>query len=87
MFLTDEDKRLRINARQKLHYWLRKGHIARAPCQVCGDPETEAHHDDYSKPLEVIWLCKTHHGLVRREEVPLKGTWLYQMLNHETSKA
>lgn len=27
----------------------------------CGEKEVHAHHDDYSKPLEVMWLCRIHH--------------------------
>lgn len=37
------------------------GVITRQPCEVCGDPKVQAHHTDYSKPLEVRWLCKVHH--------------------------
>jgi rubrerythrin len=40
---------------------LRDGKILRLPCEVCGATKTEAHHDDYSRPLEVRWLCKIHH--------------------------
>lgn len=44
---------------------LKKGIIERRCCEVCCDPlkKTEAHHDDYSKPLDVIWLCDEHHKL------------------------
>jgi len=39
------------------------GSLIRQPCCVCGSVEKiEAHHDDYTKPLEVMWLCKLHHG-------------------------
>ena len=40
---------------------LRHGEISRLPCERCGHPRSLAHHEDYSKPLEVIWLCATHH--------------------------
>lgn len=40
---------------------LRSGKLARQPCEVCGNPKTHAHHDDYLKPLEVRWLCTPHH--------------------------
>lgn len=40
---------------------LRDGKLNRKPCEVCGNVKSEAHHDDYSKPLLVVWLCDTHH--------------------------
>ena len=41
---------------------LRNGTIERMPCCMCGTAEKiHAHHDDYLKPLEVMWLCVTHH--------------------------
>lgn len=38
-----------------------KGNIARKPCIKCGNPKSEGHHEDYTKPLEVIWLCRECH--------------------------
>ena len=40
---------------------IRSGKIRRAPCEVCGKNPTEGHHFDYSRPFEVIWLCRKHH--------------------------
>lgn len=40
---------------------LKRGLITRGPCEVCGDETTDAHHDDYSRPLVVRWLCRRHH--------------------------
>jgi len=41
---------------------LRKGLMVRQPCERCSTTVlVHAHHDDYSKPLEVRWLCHWHH--------------------------
>lgn len=48
-------------ARAKLRYAVATGEVARQPCEICGATKTEGHHADYSKPLEVRWLCKEHH--------------------------
>lgn len=40
---------------------IRDGKLVRRPCEKCGAEKSEAHHDDYRKPLEVRWLCKRHH--------------------------
>jgi len=39
---------------------IRDGRLIRQPCEQCGDI-AQAHHDDYSKPLDVRWLCFKHH--------------------------
>lgn len=41
---------------------IKRGRIKKQDCQVCGSSDSEAHHDDYSKPLDVIWLCPKHHA-------------------------
>jgi len=40
---------------------IKRGQLIRQPCEVCGDEKSHAHHDDYSKPLNVKWLCALHH--------------------------
>lgn len=40
---------------------IKQGKLERGVCEVCGNRKTHGHHDDYSKPLEVRWLCNLHH--------------------------
>lgn len=48
-------------ARMVLNQAVRRGHVERMPCEICGDAKVDGHHEDYSKPLEVMWLCRKHH--------------------------
>lgn len=50
-----------MNARSYLHVYVKRGKVKKGPCEVCGSLDVEPHHDDYSKPLQVHWLCRTHH--------------------------
>lgn len=34
-----------------------KGDLLRQPCERCGEVKAYAHHEDYDKPLDVVWLC------------------------------
>lgn len=43
------------------------GRIRKEPCAICGELRSQAHHDDYSKPLDVMWLCPKHHSARHRE--------------------
>ena len=49
---------------------LRCGRLSKHPCTFCGATDNiEAHHHDYSLPLDVTWLCtpchRKFHGLER----------------------
>lgn len=50
---------------------IRDGRLLRQPCRLCGSTTVHAHHHDYSKPLDVEWLCKDchwrQHGAVTAE--------------------
>src|SRR5690348_8140498 len=62
----DRDRGYRVydrskeRARQLVYNAKRRGELVPGQCW-CGE-DGEAHHPDYTKPLEVVWLCKKHHG-------------------------
>jgi hypothetical protein len=51
----------RYKAQTAVHNAIRDGKLFRLPCFVCGALKVEGHHPDYSRPLDVVWLCPIHH--------------------------
>lgn len=45
-----------------------RGKLKKLPCEVCGEQKSEAHHPNYDKPLDVMWLCRKHHADIHRPE-------------------
>ncbi len=56
----------KVKAREIVSNAIRDGRLKRELCH-CGK-YGHAHHEDYSNPLEVIWLCTTHHKELHRKE-------------------
>lgn len=54
-------------AQQTLRRAVRLGEIVRGPCEVCGHEPAEGHHDLYSRPLDVRFLCHYHHTRLHRD--------------------
>ena len=64
----------RAVAAYKVRDALKAGRLTREPCCICGEVDSQGHHKDYSKPLEVTWLCRLHH---RELEGRCVTTWAY----------
>ena len=46
---------------------IRNGLLVRMSCIRCEKEKSEAHHEDYDKPLEVMWLCSPCHKQRHKE--------------------
>jgi len=61
-----EDSR-RVLAHSSVARAIRRGELVRQPCCRCGEQKSVAHHEDYDKPLEVVWLCQRCHKQRHKE--------------------
>lgn len=61
-----EDKR-RQKAHNAVSRSIKKGELIRQPCCRCNEKKSLAHHDDYDKPLDVMWLCQPCHKQRHKE--------------------
>jgi len=68
LYLDKKKNKKHHLARWRLHSAIKKGAITRDPCEVCGEVKTEAHHEDYDKPLDVTWLCRRCHCAFHRKK-------------------
>ncbi len=57
---------------------VKNGTLVKADCVKCGDPDSQAHHEDYYKPLDITWLCRSCHKqrhMVIGHFEEVKGEW------------
>lgn len=47
-------------ARREVYNAKKRGDLIPQPCP-CGSTKAHAHHPDYAKPLDVVWLCRPCH--------------------------
>jgi len=66
---ANAENKMKVICRIVLARAVRSGKVIKP--SACRDCKTrccpEAHHNDYSKPLEVIWLCKQCHSALKRK--------------------
>lgn len=58
-------------ARMAVHQAVMSGRLQRPFfCPVCSlTARVEAHHSDYSRPLDVLWMCRQCHARLHREPI------------------
>ena len=56
----------KYRAHNDVHHALEFGQLIRSPfCELClMTGRIESHHEDYSRPLEVVWLCHFCHRVL-----------------------
>jgi hypothetical protein len=65
--------RQKWQAHNILNSAIQRGEVKRpTECLVCGNESVHAHHPDYSKPLDVVWLCRVCHAAIHRKYQPLE---------------
>jgi hypothetical protein len=73
----------KISAQRKVRNAIKTGKLIRSPyCEICKkECKTDGHHEDYNKPLEVIWMCSQCH-LYHHQKYRMHA----ERLNETTSK-
>jgi len=51
----------KYKANNMVNNQIRAGNLHSKPCEICGEIKSVGHHDDYDQPLNVRWLCQSHH--------------------------
>ena len=57
--------RMKLKARRIIRNELERGRLQRGPCKSCNfNGHTDAHHLNYYRPFDIVWLCDPCHRQV-----------------------
>ena len=88
-------EKLKKEAYRQMKRALASGEIMKPDaCEVCGDSDRvlHGHHEDYTKPLQLIWVCRVCHSQIHkdgdREQIggPPKKTKMFVVRINEKEK-
>ena len=57
----DQQKLYMRDAHIAVYLALQSGELMKTGCEECGQEPSIAHHWHYGRPLDIWWLCATHH--------------------------
>lgn len=80
-----DEKRKKANARSYANSEKQRGKLIQEDCVECGSPDSQMHHEDYDKPLQVTWLCRECHLNLHEAEDEIKEQ--KRLAEHETPSA
>jgi hypothetical protein len=58
----------KYKARNAVANAIRCNRLKKGNCEICGSINTQAHHEDYSQPLNIRWLCFVCHRAEHGQE-------------------
>lgn len=68
-----KNNRNKARAKDAVRRALKSGELKKEPCLAClvqdkkvNYKNTDGHHTDYTRSLNVVWLCRSHHMLVHK---------------------
>jgi ribosomal protein S27AE len=62
------EMKVKVDARAKVNSAIARGKIQRQPCEMCLADKAQAHHEDYTQPFAVRWLCNECHQEHHRQD-------------------
>lgn len=62
-----EEQKFKDRARSYANVYQRRGLLIPCPCENCGSPRSQKHHENYNNPLDVMWLCRPCHLRLHQE--------------------
>lgn len=67
------EAKIKDGARHYANVYEKRGTLKREGCEIVGCVKrAQKHHEDYTKPLQVRWLCREHHLQLHNMEIRKK---------------